>query len=157
MHVFYFVGPQQKVRYFVDQLRSEEIFAKEVNSAGVAFHSYYMQDIAHALKIALDDVIKTPKRRSSRWISSSIAENKWSSELAQFSSADYYVNNLVSPVLFQEALAHVPDDAITVEVAPHALLQSVLKRSLSPQCVFTSTMKRNHDNNETYLLENLGK
>lgn len=33
------------------------MFAKEVNSAGVAFHSYYMKEIASALKTALDKVV----------------------------------------------------------------------------------------------------
>lgn len=34
------------------------MFAKEVNSAGVAFHSYYMKEIASALKTALDKVVR---------------------------------------------------------------------------------------------------
>ncbi|KAK8766989.1 hypothetical protein V5799_006228 [Amblyomma americanum] len=36
---------------------------------------------------------------------------------------EYHVNNLLSPVLFYEALLHVPKDAILVEIAPHCLLQ----------------------------------
>ena len=46
-------------------------------------------------------MIKEKRRRSSRWVSSSIPEDRWDTDLAQFSSADYHVNNLVSPVLFQ--------------------------------------------------------
>ena len=41
---------------FVEKLKSEGIFAKEVNSAGVAFHSYYMTTTAPALKEALKKV-----------------------------------------------------------------------------------------------------
>lgn len=33
------------------------------------------------------------------------------------------MNNLVNPVLFQEGLKHVPENAVVVEIAPHALLQ----------------------------------
>lgn len=40
-----------------------------------------------------------------------------------YSSADYHVNNLVSPVLFHEGLCMVPENAVVVEIAPHALLQ----------------------------------
>ncbi|XP_013390789.1 fatty acid synthase isoform X1 [Lingula anatina] len=150
-------GPKEAVATFVQELKDQGVFAKEVHSAGVAFHSYYMAKIAPNLKEALDKVIKTPKPRSSKWISSSIPESKWTSSLAQMSSADYHVNNLVSPVLFQEALQHVPKNAITVEIAPHCLLQSILKRSLGPKCTLTSLMKRGHSNNLEHFWANIGK
>ena len=95
--------------------------------------------------------------RSSCWISSSIPESNWGSELSQTSSAEYHVNNLVSPVLFQEALQHVPRNAITIEIAPHCLLQALLKRSLGSECTFVGLMKRHHQDNLEFLLSSLGK
>ena len=68
-------------------------------------------------------VIREPRPRSARWLSTSIPEAQWQSSLARTSSAEYSVNNLVSPVLFQEALYHVPEHAVVLEIAPHALLQ----------------------------------
>lgn len=68
-------------------------------------------------------VIKEPRQRSSRWVSTSIPQTEWGSPLALYSSADYHVNNLVSPVLFHEGLSLVPENAVVVEIAPHALLQ----------------------------------
>lgn len=68
-------------------------------------------------------VIKEPRQRSSRWVSTSIPQSDWDTPLALYSSADYHVNNLVSPVLFQEGLSMVPENAVVVEIAPHALLQ----------------------------------
>ncbi|XP_045164352.2 fatty acid synthase-like [Mercenaria mercenaria] len=150
-------GPRDIVRNFVKELKEKQIFAKEVNTAGVAFHSYYMKDVAASLKTALDKVIENPKERSARWISSSIPESNWSSDLARFSSADYHVNNLVSPVLFQEALKHVPPNAVVIEIAPHCLLQAILKRSLSTSCCIVGLMKRAHENNVEFCLSNLGK
>ena len=73
------------------------------------------------------------------------------------SSADYHVNNLVSPVLFQEALQHIPDNAVAIEIAPHCLLQAILKRSLGAGCTFVGLMKRNHADNMEFLLSSLGK
>ncbi len=49
-------GPAQAVTEFVAQLKEEGIFAKEVKSAGVAFHSYFMEKTAPALKAALTNV-----------------------------------------------------------------------------------------------------
>ncbi|MEE6523123.1 hypothetical protein FKM82_021855, partial [Ascaphus truei] len=102
-------------------------------------------------------VITTPKPRSSRWISTSIAEPQWQSDLAQFSSAEYHVNNLVSPVLFQEGLQSVPENAVVVEIAPHALLQAILRRSLKPTNTILPLMKKGHSNNLEFFLTNIGK
>lgn len=42
---------------FVAKLKKEGVFAKEVRSAGVAFHSYYMASIAPVLLNALQKVM----------------------------------------------------------------------------------------------------
>ncbi|XP_069511428.1 fatty acid synthase [Ambystoma mexicanum] len=150
-------GPQALVTEFVAKLKSEGVFAKEVLSAGVAFHSYYMASIAPTLLSALKKVIPNPKPRSPRWVSTSIPESQRDSELAQYSSAEYHVNNLVSPVLFQEGLVQIPDNAVAVEIAPHALLQAILRRSLKPTCTILPLMKRGHANNLEFILTHIGK
>lgn len=98
-----------------------------------------------------------PKPRTSKWISSSIPEARWHTDLAKMASADYLVNNLVSPVLFQEALKHIPSNAMVIEIAPHGLLQAVLKRSLDSTCSMASLMKREHQCNPDFFYSNLGK
>ncbi|XP_056152912.1 fatty acid synthase [Lampris incognitus] len=150
-------GPKDAVSTFVAKLKESGVFAKEVRSAGVAFHSYYMASIAPNLLAALKRVIKEPRQRSSRWISTSIPQADWESPLALQSSAEYHVNNLVTPVLFQEGLNLVPDNAVVVEIAPHALLQAILKRSLKPTCSILPLMKRGHANNLEFFLSHVGK
>ena len=49
-------GPAETVSQFVGELQEEGVFAKEVKSAGVAFHSYYMAKTAPALLDALQKV-----------------------------------------------------------------------------------------------------
>jgi len=102
-------------------------------------------------------VIRERRARTKRWISSSIPESQWTSELALYSSADYHVNNLVSPVLFQEALEHVPGNAIVIEIAPHSLLQAVLRRALSSTCTVVGLMDKRQPDNLVHLLATLGK
>ncbi|XP_062859033.1 fatty acid synthase [Trichomycterus rosablanca] len=150
-------GPQEAVRKFVAELKESGVFAKEVRSAGVAFHSYYMASIAPVLLSALKKVIKSPRPRTARWISTSIPQSDWENSLALYSSAEYHVNNLVSPVLFQEGLNLIPDNAVVVEIAPHALLQAILKRSLKPTCSILPLMKRGHANNLEFYLSHIGK
>ena len=51
------VGPADTVRQFVRDLQTEGAFSKEVNSAGVAFHSHFMTRAAPALRAALEKVL----------------------------------------------------------------------------------------------------
>ncbi|XP_049809979.1 fatty acid synthase isoform X1 [Schistocerca nitens] len=150
-------GPPDAIAKFVKTLQAEGIFAKEVNSSGVAFHSRYIADAGPKLRKCLEKIIPNPKQRTSRWISSSIPESAWGTSLAQWSSAAYHVNNLLSPVLFNEALKFVPENAIVVEVAPHCLLQAILKRSLASTCTNVGLMKRGHKDNKEFLFSNIGK
>ncbi|VVC29836.1 Hypothetical protein CINCED_3A014905 [Cinara cedri] len=152
-------GPPASLSAFVKTLQSEGIFAKEVKSSGFAFHSKYIADAAPKLRHSLERILPNPKPRTSRWISSSIPEEKWNTPLAQMSSTAYHVNNLLAPVLFHEALAHVPKDAVVVEIAPHALLQAILKRALGPECSCIGLTKRstNPEGNIGVLLSAIGK
>jgi len=128
-------GPKMIVQQFIEQLVEEGIFAREIESNNVAFHSYFMTSVAPSMKKSLEKVIQTPKERSSKWISTSIPEKRWSSELAKKASADYFVNNLCSHVLFKEALEFIPTNAMVVEVGPNSILQTILKKTLSTKTI----------------------
>ncbi|XP_030757326.1 fatty acid synthase [Sitophilus oryzae] len=150
-------GPPDAINKFVGQLQAENIFAKAVNSSGTAFHSKYIAEAGPKLRKALDAIIPSPKPRTPRWISSSIPEAAWGTPLAQQSSAAYHVNNLLSPVLFHEALAHVPKNSVVIEVAPTGLLQAILKRALGPDATNVPLVKRDHPDNIAFLTSALGK
>lgn len=104
----------------------------------------------------LKDLIPQPARRTEKWISSSVPKDKWELEQSQFSSAEYHTNNLLSPVLFEEAAKHLPEDAITIEIAPHGLLQAIIKKCL-PAGVHIPLTHRGNKENSTFFLSALGK
>lgn len=52
----FYVFNQEAISKFVTDLKEQGVFAKEVRSAGVAFHSYYMASIAPNLLAALKKV-----------------------------------------------------------------------------------------------------
>lgn len=52
--------PQAAVAEFVAQLKQEDVFAKEVRTGGLAFHSYFMQDVAPSLLQTLKKVGPRP-------------------------------------------------------------------------------------------------
>jgi len=150
-------GDEDAILGFVDDLKKDGIFAKAVDSAGIAFHSPYMARIAPIMLEGCKKVIKTPKMRSPRWISTSIPEDKWDTDLAKYCAADYHVNNLASPVLFHEALQKVPPNSVMIEIAPHMLLNAILRRGLPSSCASFGLIKKGHENNLDFFQQNLGK
>lgn len=104
----------------------------------------------------LSKVIPEPKRRSSKWLSSSIPKSRWDNEESQWSSAQYHTNNLLGSVLFEETAKLLPPNALTIEIAPHGLLQAILKKSM-PSSVHIPLTKRAHKDNLAFFLQALGK
>ncbi|XP_039755412.1 fatty acid synthase [Pararge aegeria] len=149
-------GPPEAVERFAAQLSSEGVFARRVNSSGVAFHSKYIAAAAPLLRRSLERVIPEPRARSARWVSSSLAPEQRGSPLGALSDAAYHVNNLLSPVRFAEALREVPARAVLVEVAPHALLQAVLRRA-RPEAVHVPLVRRDAPDALEHALAALGR
>ncbi|XP_053617681.1 fatty acid synthase-like [Plodia interpunctella] len=149
-------GPERAVSQFVQSLKSRGIFAKEVKCSNIAYHSRYIAEAGPTLLKYTKEVVKTAKPRSKRWISTSVPQNKWNTPTCMYSSAEYHTNNLLNPVLFEDVLRFVPSDAVLVEVAPHGLLQAILRRSLSADCQHV-TMTRRDDKNAVNVLVAIGK
>ncbi|XP_063628215.1 fatty acid synthase-like [Cydia splendana] len=149
-------GPADVMTEFVADLTAKSIFAKEVACSNIAYHSRYIAEAGPGLLKYLKEVIKTPKLRSERWVSTSVPQDRWEEELAKFSSAEYHTNNLLSPVLFEETSQLIPKNAVLVEVAPHGLLQAILKRAM-PSCANVPLTRRGHADNARFLLEAIGQ
>ncbi|GFR18244.1 fatty acid synthase, partial [Trichonephila clavata] len=102
-------------------------------------------------------LVPNPKPRSERWVSSSYVESEWDNPDCKMASAEYFVHNLMSSVHFNDAIQKIPPDAIVIEIGPHFLLQSILKRSVGSRASYFGLMKRNEVNNVDFLMESLGK
>ncbi|GBP07609.1 Fatty acid synthase [Eumeta japonica] len=150
-------GPAESLRAFVSDLRARGIFAKEVPCSNIAYHSQYIAAAGPALLQHLSAIITEPKRRSERWLSTSVPQDNWSKPAAIFSSAEYHTNNLLRPVLFEETARLLPRDAMLVEIAPHGLLQAILRRSMPSTCINIPLTRRAHSEPITFLLEAIGK
>ncbi|XP_045770797.1 fatty acid synthase-like [Maniola jurtina] len=149
-------GPADIMKGFVAQLTAKGIFAKEVPCSNIAYHSRYIANAGPGLLKYLGEVIKLPKARSKRWLSTSVPEEMWDDPIAKYSSAEYHTNNLLNAVLFEETLRHIPSNAVLVEIAPHGLLQAILKRALPESCRHVPLTRRGHPDNAQFLLEAIG-
>jgi fatty acid synthase, animal type len=149
-------GPVESVRAFIGVMEQRNIFAREVASSGVAFHSRYIQHKGERFLQLLKQIIRNPRKRSSKWLSSAFCKSLWSNEETQFSSAEYQVKNLLSPVLFEEVCSMLPANCLAIELGPHCLLQSILKMNLK-NVVTIGLMQRGETEATNFLLKNLGR
>lgn len=90
-------------------------------------------------------------------MSSSVPESEWENDVAKYSSPEYHTNNLLGQVLFEEASRHIPEEAIVIEIAPHGLLQAILKRSLSEKVTNIPLTHRSTKDSVKFLLTAIGK
>lgn len=149
-------GPTEDMEKFVKQLQDEGVFARLVNVANIAYHSRYIKPAAPLLLKYLKEVLPQPVARSSKWVSTSNLEENWNTDLAKHSSAEYHTNNLLNSVLFEEGCKHIPKDSVLIEIAPHGLLQAILKRSIKSATNIPLTQRGSKSALE-FLLQNLGK
>ncbi|XP_063548210.1 fatty acid synthase-like [Cydia strobilella] len=149
-------GPPASIEKFMAELSAEGVFTRHIKSSNMAFHSKYVAPVAPILHANLLKVIPEPKSRSERWVSTSVPQEQWNSDLAKLSDATYHVNNFTSPVRFATALARVPENALVVELAPHAQMQAVLKSTL-PDAVHIPLLRREAPDTLVHLLTGLGK
>ncbi|XP_032662832.1 fatty acid synthase-like [Odontomachus brunneus] len=150
-------GPAESMKEFVEQLQAKKIFAKEVPCSNIPYHSRYIAPAGPKLLAYLTKVIPQPKPRSNKWLSTSVPRSKWSTASAKLSSAEYHTNNLLSAVLFEETACMIPKDAVTIEIAPHGLLQAILRRSLNSKVVNIALTQRGHRDNAEKFLQAIGK
>jgi len=137
--------------------QAKKIFAKEVACSNIAYHSRYIAPAGPKLLAYLSKIIVDPKPRSRKWVSTSVPRSKWFTASAKLSSAEYHTNNLLNPVLFEETARMIPKDAITIEIAPHGLLQAILRRSLNPSITNIGLTLRGHGDNAEVFLQGIGK
>ena len=100
------IGLPQDLKPFLQDLKPENIFLREVGDGfnQKPYHTCYLNPIADILTTTLKKVIPHPKARSNKWYSTSVPEAKWNNELAKYASAEYFVNNLIEPVLFASTI-----------------------------------------------------
>lgn len=60
-------------------------------------------------------------------------------------------------MLFEDGCKHIPSDAICIEIAPHGLLQAILKRSLGQECTNIPLTRRGTEDPLIFLLQAIGK
>ncbi|CAF4803306.1 unnamed protein product [Pieris macdunnoughi] len=149
-------GPADIIKTVITKLAQKGIFAKEVPCSNVAYHSKYVAKAGANILKYLKEVIPNPKPRSEKWVSTSVPQSSLKDAKTLLSSAEYHTNNILSPVLFEETTRLIHQNAVTIEIAPHSIVQTILRRSL-PKDVINVPLALENEDNITVLLNALGQ
>ncbi|CAG7827615.1 unnamed protein product, partial [Allacma fusca] len=144
-------GSPKSIKELLEHLKGAGIFARQINSLGFAFHSDLMKPAEAQMMENVRVLNLSTKTRSPKWISTS-----QSSDEIKLLSGRYFVNNILSPVLFHSAVERIPSHAVVIEIAPHGLFQTILKRSLPETCLSISLTDRNQSCAQ-FFLRSVGK
>ena len=131
----------------VEDLSKKGIFARELQSSDIPYHSKFLVSCAQKLTEELKKIIPNPKTRSKKWVSTALLDSECD-DILKLASAEYFVHNLISPVFFYNKFKHLPSDALVVEIGPHGLFSKVVKETLESGH-YLSVMKK--DSNDTNL------
>lgn len=165
-------GDEAAIEALRRRLEGDGVFARRL-VVDTAYHSQHMHSIASAYRADLEDLAVTPPGQ--RWPIEMISSVTARSAADEALDADYWVRNMVSPVQFSAALAHLctPEPKgkkkgqrrarggavnILVEIGPHAALGGPVKQILAASTglsragiTYLPALLRNKDGAETML------
>lgn len=163
-------GDELKVDALKAQLERDEIFSRKLN-VGNAYHSAHMREVAEEYAAAMGDLVaETPEHavHDVRMFSTVTGEEVTSERLG----AQYWVDNMVSPVRFADALVAMcyhrekrtlqlnAGSEFTIgnvlEIGPHGAMRTAVKETLAEQVggsavKYLSALNRTSPGTETLL------
>lgn len=153
-------GNQEAVEDLVNMLTEENIYTRRIADVKTAFHNSSLKSIEKELLQSVQKLFnnnhiqqKEGQFKSKNWYSTLYGQTSLPREKRQFEiNAQYYVDNLCSPVQFREAMNNVsPDNTIILEVGPHGLFHPILKQKYLTKLNYVSLMKRMNSSVESIL------
>ncbi|XP_072750690.1 fatty acid synthase-like [Anoplolepis gracilipes] len=141
-------GPKNSVMAFITKLQDNNIFIKEINCNNIPLHSRYLVDAKATILAYLNRIIPHPTTHSQMWQSSFCGTHG-------LSYAEYFTNNLLGPILFEETTRLVLQNTMTFEIAKDEILQNVMKEHFDTTSI--ALLQINHEDNVKVFLQGLGK
>ncbi|KAK4461021.1 polyketide synthase [Cladorrhinum samala] len=152
-------GDEAAIDRLKTYLDEKATFNRKLLTGGVAYHSHHMEPIADSYAKALEGLL--PNRCSAPHVRMISSVTGQSIDEATLLDGRYWVRNLLSPVLFSQAIKSMLEQEPTidtiVELGPHAQLEGPIKQILKSvpsshvKVGYTSTLKRKEDAQESFL------
>lgn len=150
-------GPDEFAAPFLTKLKTKGILTTYLPLENIGFHSSYMSETRETMLNNLKMVLKHPKRRSRKWLSTSCeAKSEWDDPEGYY-SAEYITNNMNSVMLFEEAIEKVPTQSIFLDIGTDLQLTPFIKGLRPGSECFGFISRKLPATSCNLLLEGLGK
>ncbi|CAG7826573.1 unnamed protein product [Allacma fusca] len=134
-------GASESLNLFAMKLEAKGVFVRNVQTCGFAPHSPFMNEASELLEEYLKDIIPNEIPRSNKWINTTALKKDWESPELKYSSRKYYTNIIRNPVWFYQALQHIPNEAVVIEMSPTCIFAGIVKESLPTAQYFSPILK----------------
>lgn len=118
--------------------REGNIRSRQVTT--LATHSPLIYKIYDELLYHYKLAFPESKLRSKKWISSAFEESD--PQMDQTCSAEYFLANTCRPIALVEAVRRIPENAIIIEIGPHAYLINVIKGDVHNSCEIIGLVRK---------------
>ena len=135
------------MKKIIEYLKAKDVFVSQLESSDIPYHNPLLKTSVKPMTEEIKKHLLNPKLRSKKWISTSILEDDPKENILKYASAEYFVNNLISPVFFYDKLKSLPSDAIVVEVGPHGVFSKIVSETLELASYITLIKKDSNDTN----------
>ncbi|XP_029159596.1 fatty acid synthase-like [Nylanderia fulva] len=148
-------GPTNSIKAFLAKLQNNNISAREISCGRIPFHSRYVELVRAKLLKYLNQVLPQKAFPSPKWLNGLSCKGFSASSMSCL--AKYYANYLIAPVLFSKIVHLIPNDAVTIEIGPHNMLQYVLNYSLEPTVINVALYEFSDKPDMEIFLDGIGK
>lgn len=129
-------GDREKIGTIESKLLADKVFTRSVKTGGKAYHSYHMETVSSKYR---DLILKAKSRlafdppvASNATMVSSVTNSKFPA--GSVVDQEYWCKNLVSPVLFNQAVQTIATDKtlssvdLLIEIGPHSALSGPVRQ-----------------------------
>ncbi|XP_025162220.1 fatty acid synthase-like isoform X2 [Harpegnathos saltator] len=141
------VGLRESIVAFTKKLEINKISYKEINCCNIPLHSCYIVPARENILAKLQWALPQKMMHKQKWCRLPCDYN--------ISYAEYFTNNLVNPIFFENVAKMIPENTAFVEIAPDGILQDVLNKIFDTTTI--ALTQRHHEDNAKVFLQGLGK
>ncbi|XP_046739713.1 fatty acid synthase-like [Diprion similis] len=150
-------GSNDAITKFIAKLRADNICVKGEARNSIIYHTGDVEAVRQKVLAHLKKIIPDPKSRSQKWLINSISRSNPTDSSNCLFSAEYYTSGLFTRTSFGEISHILPKNAVTIEIAPHNLLQVALLGSSNDKLTHIGLTKCKNVDNIDVLLDAIGK
>ncbi|XP_072750344.1 fatty acid synthase-like [Anoplolepis gracilipes] len=137
-------GPKKSIKAFITKLQINNIYAKEIQCSNISLH--HLTSVKARMLSYLNRIIPHTMTHNQMW-----QRLFYSAEL---SYAEYFANNILDPVLFEETAQLISKNTVTLEIGPE-IFQYIIKEQFDMTNI--TLLQCNHEDNVKVFLQGLGK